>query len=1004
MREIHVRMRIFRLNKSMRIDHIFQQLLLEHNVVNRDDIVRYLAPFSARVRDPLLRKWFDAKLPKYLEQHEDYNQQVEDPSQLQNPPKWLPAAIERGDDIRTFVPHPALAGEVEHLTDFLNALPEIEPVFAADGNRLKAMTVPQAKQKADEWVQASAKKAGQAGPGEYEVLMKFDGGFYAMTTTDLETVHRDGAILQNCLGQGYYDADISDKSMAIVFIRDSKHEPHVAISAYGDRQLREVKGKNNKPPVEKYAKMAIEYLNASGFSTENRDVEAMGYAVKDGKYMSLADTAELVRSAGEFTIKYIESLREYWCQIGGDTRLKLRKRSQNTLTYQAESMEGPNAEFSRFLCDWANDTGIRGHSNFQCEHLPYDASVGKFGLPEDISRKLAESNGVSLYYIEQPKGDGEEPMKNFVWRKDFGTLCSAVEMKYFSHGLHILQRDHRATLPDEVFEVAAALPEEYAILSRSDGGFQEERNYPVTWYRGESRFGYINQIGEQLYSKDGVEVYKWRALKLATILGIFVDGKQVERVKQTDKNKWDVDHRGVTQYPLGDLMLANKTLAGVFLNTLRNVEAWGLAFAEDGTVGRAKDIERDFHIFEDGSKFTFYALQPDEEGEGKRKTRMGVLNYYEGGKRCFTARFDGRNMGAEDGFVKKAPNPHHMAWFCNKYNVKDDTVLALGLSHEYNGEHRPMVECNEYLKSDDYQVYRLGRRMYTLDSEGVFLGHFVISDNRVSSLSLPYSDNKPFYPVLAQVSEKFGVGASFSSEDDGSRFSYNYKVELEMYKQGVTAYAEDGFGVVPFVMVEDVWPEKKIARIGTGDDALVWVKRALELGDNFPNGGHREPRNHAYSLVNKEGETIYRALFKARGDELFIESTNLTDDETIHAAMGVLMSKIKATCALHHLIEMGLYRLKSGNYKVAKGTPLEPFFMGYMRFNDGLNFRRMTGYSDSKYEWHLEDEGRETVAKLAITDDGVDKIELRRGAQVNPAMISKHVNEMMKVISKVMGY
>jgi len=96
------------------------QILMELNVINTDDIQKYLTSISNDLHTDDLKKWFIDRGKKYLINSEDANTVITQFSADAEP--WMKKAQKRGDTLYRFMPSPDLRTKLDHVVDYLNAL------------------------------------------------------------------------------------------------------------------------------------------------------------------------------------------------------------------------------------------------------------------------------------------------------------------------------------------------------------------------------------------------------------------------------------------------------------------------------------------------------------------------------------------------------------------------------------------------------------------------------------------------------------------------------------------------------------------------------------------------------------------------------------------------------------------------------------------------------------------------------------------------------------------
>lgn len=112
----------------------------------------------------------------------------------------------------------------------------------------------------------------------HNVVYQFDNGFSIVKLAP-EDCESEGAMMGHCVGG--YASLIAEKGVEIYSLRDPNNKPHVTIDVER-KYVVQIKGKQNKPPVEKYATMVKEWLKTTGFYYEESE-----------DYIAIVDSDEL---------------------------------------------------------------------------------------------------------------------------------------------------------------------------------------------------------------------------------------------------------------------------------------------------------------------------------------------------------------------------------------------------------------------------------------------------------------------------------------------------------------------------------------------------------------------------------------------------------------------------------------------------------------------------------------------------------------------------------------
>lgn len=162
--------------------------------------------------------------------------------------------------------------EVNHILDWLNSDDANKYL-----NRLHRISVPQAIEHTNKWVERLNKKAQDvADIGGVEVVYSFDNGYSFVKILTKEAFAREGLLMGHCVSSYY-----SKKEIEIYSLRDSENNPHCTIELINSKKriINQIKGKGNKEVVQKYHKFVIEFLKKSDIDIdliEKYDISNIG--------------------------------------------------------------------------------------------------------------------------------------------------------------------------------------------------------------------------------------------------------------------------------------------------------------------------------------------------------------------------------------------------------------------------------------------------------------------------------------------------------------------------------------------------------------------------------------------------------------------------------------------------------------------------------------------------------------------------------------------------------
>lgn len=283
---INIPMKINQLNPSY-----FQSFgqLNEANVLNADpsmeydgySIKKYLEHYLQYLTSDQAKKMFVTKLGKLFMNDERYHHVVRELPPTA--PKWAHEA-KRKKELVYFKADANLDDIMQHLAHYVDAL---EHDSQSPNNDIKAFAnreiagFPKAEnidmlaKKSQEYFKRGTKKTDRSEEGMKQIYDAGDGFKWYLLQTP-EAYQREGKALQNCIGSYYTRANSRDRGFEIVVMRKGNNESVVA-ARIGNKsnEIEEMKGKNNRPPVEKYMHYVLSFMNnVAGGLKLNRSAES----------------------------------------------------------------------------------------------------------------------------------------------------------------------------------------------------------------------------------------------------------------------------------------------------------------------------------------------------------------------------------------------------------------------------------------------------------------------------------------------------------------------------------------------------------------------------------------------------------------------------------------------------------------------------------------------------------------------------------------------------------
>lgn len=277
---------------------LFEEMLLtEANVVNIKDpigstitITSYLKDFMNNLATDPVKSAFQKKITLFLVNDERFLyalRKIPD-----NAPDWVKRAQ---GNLVYFVPNEDLTNTLREITHYLAAA-EQDAQDESDKNKQvhaqrelqglpKAENLDLLARKATEYFARGSKTQQTRDVDGMEHVFDASKGFTWWELKSTSAFQREGKVLQNCIGKFYTAESCKKTGMRIYVMRNSNNESVVACSVVNNK-LSELKGKQNKPPVGKYAEPAIEFLNEMEFDITD---SAMHELVRAGYYYHQAD-------------------------------------------------------------------------------------------------------------------------------------------------------------------------------------------------------------------------------------------------------------------------------------------------------------------------------------------------------------------------------------------------------------------------------------------------------------------------------------------------------------------------------------------------------------------------------------------------------------------------------------------------------------------------------------------------------------------------------------------
>lgn len=273
-----------------------EEMISEANVANIKQpigsdttIVKYLTNYAKEFPEEY-RAPFIKKMTNLLINDERYLFALRDLPD--NAPDWAKTAVATGQ-LMVFQPNQELNDKMTHMTHFISAA-DHDSKQTADHNQQvfaqrelqgfgKAENLDVLVKKSNEYFARGSRSAKRDESG-MEKVYDAKNGFTWWKLTEPAAFEREGKTLQNCIGTNYTLQNTLANNTAIIVLRDPKGNTVAAsrLKELGNKkyQIEELKGKQNKPPIDAYMPPVLEIVNKMGLTLTSgavHDFDSAGY-------------------------------------------------------------------------------------------------------------------------------------------------------------------------------------------------------------------------------------------------------------------------------------------------------------------------------------------------------------------------------------------------------------------------------------------------------------------------------------------------------------------------------------------------------------------------------------------------------------------------------------------------------------------------------------------------------------------------------------------------------
>lgn len=263
-------MKIFELERSAVYNFDF---LTEANIFNKKEeyegysIESYLTHYANQLGSQESKNMFIKKVGKLLMNDERFHNVVR--KLPPNAPDWARQAV-RKKELVYFAPNDNLNDSMQHIAHYIEALEhdikgdnkdQIAFANREIGGFGKAENLDLIIKKSQEYFKRGTKKTSRSVEGMIQIHDSGNGFKWYLLQTP-EAYKREGKALQNCIGQIYTRNSSKNSGYELVVMRKGNNDTVVAARIQNkENTISEMKGKNNKPPIEKYMRYVIDFMN-----------------------------------------------------------------------------------------------------------------------------------------------------------------------------------------------------------------------------------------------------------------------------------------------------------------------------------------------------------------------------------------------------------------------------------------------------------------------------------------------------------------------------------------------------------------------------------------------------------------------------------------------------------------------------------------------------------------------------------------------------------------------
>jgi len=227
-------------------------LIIARNIVNQDDVEKFLKDCLEGVYLDEVDKWINKQLRDYIQKELET---VKLFTKLEkNQPDWLQNSIKNKDAFEVYF-KPRFKTEVKHILDYF--------MIGLENNERELSKISKLKFKAalaaaNKWTQEMNKQAGEWDDFKgIEIVRKYKKGVKWVRVFSKQACEREGKVMDHCVG-GYYK-DVRDGLTSIYSLRDNTNKPHCTIEVR-DGGVEQIKGYSDGTVEPQYQKYVLNFL------------------------------------------------------------------------------------------------------------------------------------------------------------------------------------------------------------------------------------------------------------------------------------------------------------------------------------------------------------------------------------------------------------------------------------------------------------------------------------------------------------------------------------------------------------------------------------------------------------------------------------------------------------------------------------------------------------------------------------------------------------------------